>query len=250
MYERIRIIKLKLLAMRKIFSVLLTITALLASATAQKNDWDKKERIEGSGNLITKEIPVKSFDHLTAHGVYHLYLSQGDKESVKIEADDNLMDLFIVKNEGTSLEISMQKDVSINSKKKMSVYVTFKSLKSMYLSMVGGTSSDEPLKFSDLKLTNQSVGSVDLNMTLQTLNLENGSVGNLKLKGSADNAVIKTNSVGGIQAGDFVVQKMDIDNNGVGSATVNAEKELKMSDSFLGKVNNKGNAAVKRKIKS
>ncbi len=42
---------------------------------------------------------------------------------------------------------------------------------------------------------------------------------------------------------------MEIDNNGVGSATVNAEKELKVLDSFLGKVNNKGNAPVKRKNK-
>ena len=116
--------------------------------------------------------------------------------------------------------------------------------------MVGGTSSEEQLKFSDLKFTNQSVGTVNLDMTMQNLNLENGSVGTLKLKGSADNAVIKSNSVGSIQAADFVVQKMDIDNSGVGSATVNAEKELKMSDSFLGKVNNKGNATVKRKVKS
>lgn len=236
--------------MRKMFLVTLAMTTLMLSTTAQNNDWDKRERIEGSGKIITKEIPVKSFDDLTAHGIFHLYLSQGDKESVKIEADDNLMDLFIVENEKNTLKISTKKDVSISSKKKISVYVTFKTLKSMYLSMVGGTSSEEQLKFADLKFTNQSVGSVDLNMTLQTLNLENGSVGNLKLKGSADNAVIKSNSVGSIQAGDFVVQKMDIDNNGVGSATVNAEKELKISDSFLGKVNNKGNATVKRKNKT
>jgi len=115
--------------------------------------------------------------------------------------------------------------------------------------MVGGTSSEEQLKFSDLKLKNQSVGSVNLDMTLQTLNLENESVGSLKLKGSADNAIIKSNGVGGVNAADFIVQKMDIENNGVGGATVNAEKELKVSDSFLGKVNNKGNATAKRKNK-
>ena len=236
--------------MRKMFLVLLTITTFLLSATAQKNDWDKNEKIVGSGNLVTKEIPIQSFSELSAHGVYHLYLSQGDKESVRIEAEDNLIDLFTVENKGSSLEIGMKKNVNIDTKKKMSVYVTFKSLRSMYLSMVGGTSSEEQLKFSDLKFTNQSVGTVNLNMTMQNLNLENGSVGALKLKGSADNAVIKSNSVGSIQAADFVVQKMDIDNSGVGSATVNAEKELKMSDSFLGKVNNKGNATVKRKVKS
>ena len=234
--------------MIKSIFLMLTITAISFSAAAQK-DSNKKERIEGSGNLITKDIPVKSFDDLSSHGVFSLKLSQGDKETVKIEAEDNLIDLITVENEGNSLKISMKKDVSINTKKGMVVYVTFKNLKNMDLSMVGGTSSDEQLKFSDLKFKNQSVGSVNLDMALQSLHLENESVGSLKLKGRAENAVIKSNSVGSVQAGDFVVQKMEIDNNGVGSATVNAEKELKVSDSFLGKVNNKGNATVKRKNK-
>ena len=237
--------------MRKNFLIMLAIAAFGFAAQSQKNEkYNDKERIEGSGNVITKEVPVKSFNELTASGVFSLKLSQGDKEQVKIEAEDNLMDLFTVENDGSMLTIHMKKDVSINTKKKMTVYVTFKSLKSMNLSMVGGTSSDDKLKFSDLKIKNQSVGSVNLNMTLQTLHLENESVGTLKLAGSADNAVIKSNSVGSVQAGDFIVQKMEIDNNGVGSATVNAEKELRVSDSFLGKVNNKGNATVKKRVKS
>ena len=236
--------------MRKNLFLMLAITAFSFSLQAQKNDkYDDKDRIEGSGNVITKEISVKSFDELNASGVFNLLLSQGDKESLKIEADDNLMDLFIIENEGSTLKIKMKKNSNFNSKKQLKVYITFKTLKSMDLGMVGGTSSDEKLKFTDLKLKNQSVGSVSLNMTLQTLNLENQSVGSVKLEGSAENAVVKNNSVGSINAGNFVVQKMDIENNGVGSATVNAEKELKYSDSFLGKVSNRGNATVKKKNK-
>ena len=236
--------------MRKNLFLMLAITATGFSTIAQKNDkYDDKDRIEGSGNVITKEIPVKSFEELNASGVFNLLLSQGDKESLKIEADDNLMDLFIIENEGSTLKIKMKKNSNFNSKKQLKVYVTFKTLKSMDLGMVGGTSSDEKLKFADLKLKNQSVGSVSLNMTLQTLNMENQSVGSVKLEGSAENAIVKNNSVGSINAGNFVVQKMDIENNGVGSATVNAEKELKYSDSFLGKVSNKGNATVKKKNK-
>ena len=236
--------------MRKNLFLMLAITALGFSSMAQKNDkYDDKDRIEGSGNVITKDISVKSFDELNASGVFNLLLSQGDKESLKIEADDNLLDLFIIENEGSTLTIKMKKNSNFNSKKQLKVYVTFKTLKSMNLGMVGGTSSDEKLKFADLKLKNQSVGSVSLNMTLQTLNMENQSVGSVKLEGSAESAIVKNNSVGSINAGNFVVQKMDIENNGVGSATVNAEKELKYSDSFLGKVSNKGNATVKKKNK-
>jgi len=236
--------------MRKNLFLMLTITAFSFSLQAQKNDkYDDKDRIEGSGNVITKDISVRSFDELDASGVFNLQLSQGDKETLRIEADDNLMDLFIVENEGSTLKIKMKKNSNFNSKKQLKVYITFKTLKSMNLGMVGGTSSDDKLKFTDLKLKNQSVGSVSLNMTLQTLNMENQSVGSVKLEGSAENAVVKNNSVGSINAGNFVVQKMDIENNGVGSATVNAEKELKYSDSFLGKVSNRGNATVKKKNK-
>jgi len=236
--------------MRKNLFLMLAITALGFSSMAQKNDkYDDKDRIEGSGNVITKDISVNSFDELDASGVFNLQLSQGDKETLRIEADDNLMDLFIVENEGSTLTIKMKKNSNFNSKKQLKVYVTFKTLKSMNLGMVGGTSSDEKLKFADLKLKNQSVGSVSLNMTLQTLNMENQSVGSVKLEGSAENAIVKNNSVGSINAGNFVVQKMDIENNGVGSATVNAEKELKYSDSFLGRVSNRGNATVKKKNK-
>src|SRR6478735_6984742 len=124
--------------------ILLAITCI--SAVAQE-----KTKIEPSGNIIIKEIPVAAFDAINAKGLYELVLQQGDKESVKIEADDNLMDLFSVKNNGSTLEIDMPKlrDNSIDFKSKddnkswkLKVYVTFKSLKSLDLSVVGNTRSE------------------------------------------------------------------------------------------------------------
>ena len=174
---------------------------------AQKNEKDK-ERIEGSGNVITKDMPVQSFDELSASGVFSVSLTQGSKEQVKIEAEDNLQELFEVKNEGSKLTIRMKKDVNFNTKKKIKVYITFRKLKNMELSMVGNVSSDESLSFDDLKIKNSSVGSVDLKMTAASLNVDNEGVGSVKLNGKAENAVIKNNGVGSIQAASFVVQKI------------------------------------------
>jgi hypothetical protein len=151
-----------------------------------------------------------------------------------------------VKNDGSKLTIRMKKESNFSSKKGLKVYISFKKLKGMELKTVGNVSSEENLSFDDLKIGNKSVGSVDLKLTAQSVNLDNTSVGNVKLNGKAENAVIKNKSVGSIMAADFVVQKMDIDNNGIGSAEVNAEKELKVKDSFLGKVRNKGAATIKR----
>ena len=140
----------------------------------------------------------------------------------------------------------MKKESNFNSKKGLKVYISFKKLKSMELHTVGNVSSEENMSFDDLKIGNGSVGQVNLKLTAQSLNINNTSVGDVKLNGKADNAVIRSKGVGSFDAADFVVQKMDIDMNGVGSARVNAEKELKVKDSFLGRVTNKGAAPAKR----
>lgn len=235
--------------MKKLLSVVVVAAGLAGSVQAQK--WsDDRKKIEGSGKMVTREVSIKSFDELSASGIYSLQLVQGGTESVKIEADDNLQELFEVKNEGSKLVIGMKKDVNIQTKGKLKVYVSFRKLKNMDLNMVGNVSSDKSLSFDDLKIENNSVGSVDLQLTAGKLEIKNQSVGNVKLSGKADNAIVKNSGVGSLQAASFVVQTMDIDNSGVGSAEVNAEKELKVKDSFLGKVRNKGNAPVKKSGKA
>ncbi|MFL5740874.1 MAG: head GIN domain-containing protein [Flavisolibacter sp.] len=230
--------------MRKIFFL----SAIFFAGTLAAQD--KKESIEGNGKLVTREVPVSSFDALKASGIYELKLSQGDRESVKIEADENLQQYFNVHNEGTKLVIDMDKlkdkNLQMHNKNQMKVYVTFKNLKEMELSTVGNVASEKSLSFQDLDLKNKSVGNVDLQFTANKLDMSNTSVGDVKLSGKAQNAVLKNSGVGSLQAGNFVVQTMNIENTGVGSAEVNAQKDLKVKDSFLGKVKNKGNAPTRR----
>lgn len=231
--------------MRKMLLLLMLASFVFTVKAQDHNDHDKP-RIEGSGNLITRGVNVQSFDELYVSGIFSVALAQGDKEDVKIEAEDNLQSLFIIKNEGSRLSITMNKDTAFNTKKKMKVYITFKKLKSMDLKTIGNVSSDQTLKFDDLKLGNKSVGSIDLQLTARSIEIENKSVGDVKLKGSADNVIIKNNSVGSIQASGLMVQTMDIDNKGVGSAEVNAAKEVKIRDSGMSRVTNRGTGAVRR----
>lgn len=229
--------------MRKVIAIACSMFLLATTVFSQK---DKETKIEGSGNVVTKDVAIQPFDQLEASGVFNVVLTQGNKESLKIEAEDNLQPLFEIKNEGSKLMVVMKKDSHFNSKKKMTAYVVFKNLKSMDLKMVGNVSSEGNLNFGDLSLANKSVGSVDLALNAQKLDINNKSVGNLRLSGKAENAIIRSNSVGAIKASDLLVQTMDIDNDGVGSAEVNAVKELKVKDSFLGKVRNAGSATAKR----
>jgi len=221
--------------------------ALLVSASvnAQK---EERETIEGSGKVVTRDVPVSSFESLKASGVYELKLSQGDKEAVKIEADENLQQYFNVRNDGSALVIDMKglNNKNLKNKSKMRVYVTFKNLKALDLSTLGSVAAEQNLNFSDLEINNASVGKVDLNFTANTVRLKNSSVGSVRLAGKAQNAVFTNSGVGSLDAGSFVVQTMNIENNGVGGATVNAEKELKVKDNTMSRVKNKGTAPMRK----
>src|SRR2546423_10295714 len=113
--------------MRKIlFAVSIFCLALSATGYAQKekNNDNDKTKIEGSGNVVTRDVTVQSFDALTASGVFNVVLKQGSNESLKIEAEDNLQNLFEVKNEGSSLIVQMKRDSHFSNKKKIVVYIT------------------------------------------------------------------------------------------------------------------------------
>jgi hypothetical protein len=230
--------------MRKLFFSALAIAVLQPSAFSQSEAKTDNE------NMVTREVPVSSFDQLKASGVFQLQLSQGDKESVRIEADESLQPLFEVKNEGSQLIINMKKvnDKQLKRKSKMKVYLTFKNLKAMDLRVVGNVTSAGTLHFTDLHLKNESVGNISLQLATTHLTMNNSSVGNIALSGEAEAAVIKNAGVGSLEAAAFFVQKIDIETEGVGNAELNATKKLNVKQSFLGKVSNKG-AAIPRSTK-
>jgi len=234
---------------RMIMTAMAALICCMPTLAQDRNENDTKKKIEGSGNVITKEYPVGSFSEIDASGVFNLVLIQGSKEGVKVEADDNLQELFDIGNEGSKLRVKMKKDANFNSKTKMKVYVTFRQVGTLDLKMVGGTSNEGQLSFDNLSINNKCVGNITLNLAAKTLEVDNKGVGDMKLTGKADEATIVAKSVGSISAADFIVQKMNIENSGVGSAEVNAAKELTVKDSFLGKVRNRGAAAVKKAVR-
>lgn len=227
---------------------LITASAVLFLAGLSYAQDKEQETIEGNGKHVTRDVAVSSFDVLKASGVYELKLSQGDKESVKIEADENLQEYVNVRNEGNKLVIDMDrlKNKNLKHAGKLVVYVSFKNLKQLDLRTVGNVRSEEPLSFDNLDLNNRGVGNVDLELNAAKVDIENTGVGNVRLKGKASEAVVKNSGVGSLQAGSFVVQNMNIENTGVGSAEVNAEKGLKVKDSFMGKVRNRGAANMRK----
>ena len=232
---------------------LLLSTAML-SVSAVLYAQEKNETIQGNGKSETKTYPIKSFDAIRASGIYELRLTQGSTESVKVEADENLQQYFTVANEGNAVVIDMEKldkkNVNFKSRSKMVVHVTFKKISSLETKTVGDVVSTGKLSFDNIEVSSKGVGNVKLDVTASKFSLRSKGVGNIELSGKAETAEITNAGVGSLEAGNFVVQALDIHNTGMGSAEVHAVKDLKMKASGWGKVTNKGAAPVPKKKKT
>lgn len=212
---------------------------------------EKTESISGNSKTITKDVPVSSFTSLEASGIFQLKISQGNAESVKLEGEENILELIEVKNVGSKLIINSDKlknqNVHSKTRKSMMVHVTFKKINKMELNMVGNVQSGSSLTFDNLDVHNSGVGNLDLTLIAKAIKLKNNGVGNVTLNGTAQDAHISNTGVGSLQAGNFIVQTMNLKNSGIGSAEINAAKALRVSSTGMGSVKNKGAAPMPKK---
>ena len=105
--------------MKKI-TILISLFLITFSGIAQK-----KEKIKGSKKVTLETKAVGDFDVLEVTDDLEITIVKGDKNSVEIEADDNIHEALGINLNGTNLSLNMAKD--IGSYKKFQVRVNYAS---------------------------------------------------------------------------------------------------------------------------
>lgn len=183
------------------------------------------EKVKGSGNVEQQERKVESFNAIKVSGVFNIYLSQGDKELLVIEADDNLLEYIVSEVSSGTLKIGMKNNTTIKQSKKMNVYITLINIDELVHSGVGDVKCLTPLNLTQFNITSSCVG-------------------NFNLKGTSENLTIQNSGVGNINAFEFEAQHCTLANSGVGNVNVNASEELRITNSGVGNVSYMGDAKI------
>lgn len=105
--------------MKKI-NILLLLLIVTSTTFSQK-----REKIKGSKVVTTSIKEVGDFDALEADDNIEVYLERGEKNEIKIEADDNLHDIIAMDLREKTLRLYTSKETSIF--KKLIVRVTYTS---------------------------------------------------------------------------------------------------------------------------
>lgn len=115
-----------------IFLSCLLILSLAAACTAI-HFGDPNARSQGSGKVITQIRPVSNFQRVSISGIGELVLSQGDQESLMIEAEDNVLEAIQTRVILGTLYINISFE-NIKPTRPVKYYLTIKRLTSLHVS--------------------------------------------------------------------------------------------------------------------
>jgi len=207
---------------------------------------------KGSGNVTIEERQVASFDAIKVGCAINVMVSQGDKQSVKVETDDNLQNRIVTKVTNGTLDLSCD---NMKNPSKMNVYVIATKLTKLDASAASTVKSETPIKSDVFGLHSSGAVKVTLDIetgilntevdgaaqnnihvTAETINSEVSGAGNLTLTGTANTHNAKVSGAGNLKALEFITDNTEAKVSGAGNAKLMARKQLKADLSGAGSI--------------
>lgn len=187
---------------------------------------------------------LSGFSSVNVAGSFDVYITQGNTESVKVEADDEVIDKIITEVKGGVLKIYTKSSNGFNwnwgGEKKRIVRVTAKDLTAISLTGSGDVYFKEGLRTQSL-MVNLS-GSGDITGKIEVKNLQSSLVGSgdISLTGRADNSVVKVSGSGDYSGRNLLTANSVVRVVGSGDASVNVSEKLDASVAGSGDVHYTG----------
>jgi len=181
--------------------------------------------IMGSGTLVTKDLPLQSFDKIEAGGAIHLDVTQGKTYSVSVTADDNLWQYADVQIENNTLHLALKGGSFGNTH--VSAKIVLPHLSGVDIS---GASSgmlhgiDEPK--DDLKIQVTGASKVEGDVTAKKLSLDVSGASSAGLKGHADALTIDASGASHAELRDLAAGEVRVHASGASEVKVNASSQL------------------------
>lgn len=220
-------------------SVPLVIALLIFSAFTIRN-----ERITGSGNIKQEVRSQNPFKSISTSGNYNVYIQQGSKRDIQIEADDNLLPYIITTVDGNELRINTKKGYDIKPTKTINIYVTVEELEELNSSGSGGFYSKNSLKGDKVVFSFSGSTVADMDINSNALNVRISGSSKINLKGNIAQTNYGISGSGNIDAFDLHSDNVKVQVSGSGNLDVYADKKLDISVSGMSKVRYKGNPSL------
>jgi hypothetical protein len=219
----------------KYFALMLLLTPAFVSC----------DQVRGSGNLTKEERDLAEFTAVEASGSMNVYITKGNTSHATIEAEDNILPLIELIEEDGRLEVRFKRNVNINTRKQVKVFLTTAKLVSVGLSGSGDVEVQSHFE-SPVPVAFSMSGSGDFSgsFSAPAVNVDLAGSGNFKLKGETRDLKVSLAGSGDAELSDLMAETADVNIAGSGNVELHASRSLKANIVGSGDVKYKGDPSV------
>lgn len=206
-------------------------------------------RIRGNGKIRTENRSAERFSRVEVSGAIDLYLAQDSVESVRVEADDNLLQYVLVESNGSELSVHTKRGIRLKPTRTIKVYISGPSIASISASGACDVYSENKLTGAD-KISVDLSGASDAKLELRAprVSVSLSGAGTVTLKGEARDFEVDGSGSTDIKCYELLTENTNVDISGAGSAEVFASVKLDVDVSGAADVRYKGNATVNQRV--
>lgn len=196
--------------------------------------------IKGNRNVISESRTISSdFDKIDIQQGISLYLTQGNTTNLKVEADENIMDLLKTEVKNNTLKIYFEKNVY--KAKARNVYLTTETLSSIEASSGSSVKSENTWQANQFKLNTSSGSSVRIKVNADDISSSSSSGSTIRLYGKSNSFSAKASSGSSIYADELISADATAKVSSGASIHVNVSRNLNAKASSGGSINFEGN---------
>jgi hypothetical protein len=219
----------------KTLKSLAIIIILALTSCVQGQVW---KSVTGHGNVVTKERNVDSFTGIKVSSGIDVYLRQGDKVSVSVEADENLHEY--IRTEVRNGILNVYSETNIRNAERKRVHVTMKDIESIKTTSAGDVIGEGTITSDRLELSASSAGDIKLDVKATDIIVDISSSGDISLTGETDKLRADLSSAGDLNAYELSTRVADLSVSSAGDADINVSEKLYARASSAGDINYKG----------
>lgn len=227
----------------------LMLSAFIIAAVQTSSSAHTLVKIVKAKKLNDEERNVSGFKGVSSSGSYHVKITMGNKESLRLEGDDELIREIETVVEDGILKIRNKKNSDRawrSLKGKVTVYITAKTLNSVTLSGSGNINVSGVVKANRLTNTLSGSGSISLSADAEEYFGTISGSGEIEVSGTADKADIKIGGSGDFEGRNFKTSEADIKVSGSGNVSIGADQSLDAVVSGSGNILYSGNPKVSK----
>jgi hypothetical protein len=202
-----------------------------------------QDSITGNGKVVSQTREVSEFSGIKVGSGIDVFLTQGETQSIVVEADENLQEWIKTDVTGNILNIYTEKSFRLAKVKK--VMITCKTLDKIEVSSAGDVTGLSQFKTDKLDISMSSAGDLKFEVEANDITVSISSAGNVYLKGKTQMLKADLSSAGDLNAFDLEAKVGDISVSSAGNAKVFVTEEASFSSSSAGDINYKGEPRIK-----